>query len=81
MKINDKDYLEKKEFVVKLNEVLNMAKPHLTCEFKLGEEIGKNAGDEYVVVTCANGYQYHINVSCDSLAAVALDVFRAIVAK
>ena len=39
MKINDNLYNEKKEFVAKLNEALNFAKPHLTCEFKLGEEL------------------------------------------
>ena len=39
MNVNDKHYLEKKNFVAKLNEALNFAKPHLTCEFKLGEEL------------------------------------------
>lgn len=81
MKINDKDYLEKKVFVEKLNEVLNLAKPHLTCEFKLGEEIGKSEWDEYVVVTAINGYQYKICVTADSLAAIVEDVFRVIVTK
>ena len=81
MKINDKYYVEKKEFVAKLSECLNMAKPHLTCEFKLGEEIGKVPSDEYVVVTCANGYQYCVNVTADSLVCMAEEVFRAMVAK
>lgn len=39
MQINDKHYVQKKEFVEKLSEALNFAKPHLTCEFKLGEEL------------------------------------------
>ena len=81
MKINDKLYNEKKEFVAKLSECLNMAKPHLTCEYKLGEEIDKLNGCEYVVVTCANGYQYFVNVSCNSLAAIGEEVFRAMVCK
>lgn len=76
-----KNYVKKKEFVAKLSECLHMAKPHLTCEFKLGEEIGKSKDDEYVVVTAENGYQYKICVTADSLAAMAEDVFRAIVAK
>ena len=39
MTINSKYYAQKKEFVAKLSEVLNLAKPHLTCEYKLGEEL------------------------------------------
>lgn len=75
MKINDELYLEKKAFVAKLSELLNTAKPHLTCEFKLGEEIGKFQGDEYVVVTARNGYQYKVNVTCDSLSCIVQEVF------
>lgn len=81
MQINDKHYLENKYFVAKLSDALNFAKPHLTCEFKLGEEIGKIQGDEYVVVTARNGYQYFVNVSCSSLAAIGEEVFRAMVTK
>ena len=81
MKINDEFYLEKKAFVSKMSELLNMAKPHLTCEFKLGEEIDKDQGGEYVVVTAKNGYQYKINVSCDSLACIAEEVFRKMASK
>ena len=76
MKINDELYLEKKAFVAELSKLLNIAKPHLTCEFKLGEEIDKDHGGEYVVVTAKNGYQYKIDVTCDSLACVAEEVFR-----
>lgn len=40
MTINSKYYVQKKEFVEKLGEVLRMAKPHLvSCEYKLGEEL------------------------------------------
>ena len=81
MQINDKYYNEKKEFVEKLNTALNFAKPHLTCEFKLGEEVEKIKGVEYVVVTARNGYQYFVNVTANSLAAVGEEVFRAMVAK
>ena len=77
----NKYYNEKKEFVTKLSEALNFAKPHLTCEFKLGEEISKEEGGEYVVVTAKNGYQYFVNVTCNSLAAIGEEVFRAMVAK
>ena len=39
MQINDKYYIKKKNFVKKLSECLNLAKHHLTCEYKLGEEL------------------------------------------
>lgn len=102
MKINDKFYLEKKAFVAKLSELLNMAKPHLTCEFKLGDElptrkmyttsqnedsstvfteVDYQPSGEFVIVNCANGYKYEINVTADSLAAIAEEVFRAMVCK
>ena len=81
MKINDELYLEKKAFVAELSKLLNIAKPHLTCEFKLGEEIDKDHGGEYVVVTAKNGYQYKIDVTCDSLSCVAEEVFRKMASK
>ena len=92
MKINDKYYIQKKNFVAELSKVLNLAKPHLvSCEYKLGEElptetkwreyvengeivskqITEQPSGEYVIVTCANGYQYKINVTANSLAAIA----------
>lgn len=36
---------------------------------------------EYVVVTCENGYQYFLNVSGNSLAAIAETVFSKMVCK
>jgi hypothetical protein len=81
MKTYDKYYLEKRDFVAKLNEALNFAKPHLTCEFKLGEEIGKTQGIEYVVVTAKNGYQYFVNVTANSLALIGEEVFKAMAGK
>lgn len=81
MKINDKLYIEKKEFVAKLSDALNFAKPHLTCEYKLGEEIDKSHGYEFVVVTARNGYKYFVNVTADSLTAIGEEVFRAMMGK
>ena len=82
MKINDIYYERKKQFVAELGKLLNMAKPHLvSCEYKLGEEIDKSEGLEYVVVTAKNDYQYFINVSANSLAAIGEEVFRAMCCK
>ena len=81
MVVGDIYYNQKQEFVKKLSEVLNFAKPHLTCEFKLGEEINKNPSDEYVVVAASNGYKYYINVSCNSLALIGEEVFKAMCGK
>ena len=81
MVVGDIYYNQKQEFVKKLSEVLNFAKPHLTCEFKLGEEINKNPHDEYVVVTASNGYKYYINVSCNSLSAIGEEVFKEMCGK
>ena len=83
MTVGDKYYIQKKNFVAELSKVLHMAKPHLvSCEYKLGEEIDPDQpGGEYVVVTCENGYQYKINVSCNSLAAIGEEVFTKMVCK
>lgn len=83
MTIDSKYYVQKKEFVAKLGEVLRMAKPHLvSCEYKLGEEIASDhTSGEYVVVTCINGYQYELNVTANSLAAIGEEVFTAMVCK
>lgn len=81
MVVGDIYYNQNQEFVKKLSEALNLAKPHLTCEFKLGEEINKNPHDEYVVVTALNGYKYYINVSCNSLSAIGEEVFKEMCGK
>ena len=103
MEINSKYYVQKKEFVAKLGEVLRIAKPHLvSCEYKLGEElpmtkryitreteggsieytqIDYQPQGEFVIVTCENGHEYEINVSANSLAAIAEAVFVAMVCK
>ena len=81
MVVGDVYYNETQKFVEKLSEALNFAKPHLTCEFKLGEEINKNPHDEYVVVTASNGYKYYINVSCNSLSSIGEEVFKEMCGK
>ena len=81
MVVGDIYYNEKQEFVKKLSDVLNFAKPHLICEFKLGEEINKMPSAEYVVVTAENGYKYYIDVSCNSLALIGEEVFKAMCSK
>jgi hypothetical protein len=55
--------------------VLNLAKPHLTCEYT------PNIHGEYVTIHCANGYQYKVDVTADSLAAIAKEVFEQMVCK
>lgn len=89
--MNEKE--KKRNFVAKLSEVLNLAKPHLTCEYKLGEELPPEKvfnGEEtvlyqphgeFVVVTASNGYQYKISVSADSLCAIAEAVFSKMCCK
>ena len=81
MIVGDIYYNQNQEFVKKLSEALNFAKPHVTCEFKLGEEINKNPHDEYVVVTASNGYKYYINVSCNSLSSIGEEVFKQMCGK
>lgn len=101
MEINEKYYYEKKAFVSKLSELLNMAKPHLTCEFKFGGElpvedryvtketengieytqVKYQPSGEFVIVTAKNGYQYKVDVTADSLAAIVEEVFRAMAGK
>jgi hypothetical protein len=103
MTINDKYYVQKKEFVEKLGEVLRLAKPHLvSCEYKLGDElpvedryitrqtedgsteytrVDYQPSGEFVIVTCANGYSYRVDVTANSLAAIGEEVFRAMCCK
>lgn len=38
-------------------------------------------GDEYVVVVCRNGYQYHINVTGDSVVTMCAETFNFIQCK
>lgn len=78
--------MDKKEFVTKLGELLAIAKPNLVkCELVKGNEIEVSElnkayerympDDDYVLVTCENGYSYKINVTANSLSAIAQEVF------
>ena len=75
--------MEIKEFVHKCGEILSAAKPHLkSCEYKNGAEITDATefdrivkDDDYVVVTCENGYKYYVDVSGSSLCAIAEAIF------
>ena len=52
----DKYYAQKYEFVQEMSKLLNMAKPHLTCEFKLGEELSTEK--RYIREETYNGTSY-----------------------
>lgn len=72
-----KPHLVKCEF--KLGEELPMEKRYIeeeTSEGKAYHMVDWQPNGEYVVITAENGYQYKINVTADSLAAVAEEVFR-----
>ncbi len=71
------------EFVSKCGELLNAAKPHLlSCEYRLGKDMPPNKfkqymdEDEYVLVTCENGYTYDILITGNSLCATANAIFE-----
>lgn len=85
-------------FVNKLNEVLQLAKPHLTVHYALGENIklitGQeiyyrdtkgfspyHTGEEYLVIECEGGHQYVLNITANSLAAIAEELFKFVVCK
>lgn len=43
---------------------------------QLHRDIVPDVYAEYVVITCENGYQYFVNVTANSLAAIASAVFE-----
>ena len=47
----------------------------------LHPQIQPSEYDEWVVVACENGYEYFVPVSANSLAAIALAVFKATIDK
>lgn len=49
--------------------------PSLACD-NHGEPI--RVGDAYMVITCANGYKYYINVTADSPYTACAEVFKFI---
>lgn len=83
----------KAEFVEKCGEVLAIAKPNLVrCEYRMGKDIEPTATDkfvgqkfldkdEYVVVTCDNGYKYYLLVTANSLSAIAREIFNSMAHK
>ena len=77
-----KPNLVKCEF--KLGSELPTEKRYITEETPEGttfHQIDWQPDGEWVVVTCANGYEYKINISGNSLAAIAEAVFSAMVCK
>ena len=83
---------ERTKFVLKCGKLLKAAKPHLvSCELKKGEEISVNENnrqyecyipnDEYVVITCENGFHYVLPVEGNSLGAIAEEIFRSMAHK
>lgn len=80
------------EFVKKCGELLHMAQPHLiSCELKLGKDISDarkkfvqptiSPEEEYVVVTCSNGYNYNLCVEANSLCGIAAEIFSKMLHK
>ena len=64
---------------LKLGSELPIEKRYITEETPEGtayHQIDWQPDGEWVIVTCENNYQYKINVSADSLAAIAEEVFR-----
>ena len=63
--------MDRAEFVAKCGELLAIAKPHLVkCEYFTRYE------EEFVQVTCENGHKYEINITANSLAAIAYQIFN-----
>lgn len=85
-------------FVNKLSEVLQLAKPHLTVRYALGQDIKLKTAEEiyfmeskgfspyhkneeYLVIDCDGGHQYVKNITANSLAAIAEELFKFVVCK
>lgn len=74
--------MNKAEFTGKCGELLNMANSDLVkCEYKKGSDLdpkkhNKYPDDEFVLITCKNGYNYLINVTCNSLMGIASAIFN-----
>jgi len=75
--------VERAEYVTKVGELLRIGKPNLvSCELKLERDIPVKEGgpryipdDEYVVITCKNGFTYVCPVEGNVLHDIAWDVF------
>lgn len=90
--------VSKVEFVNKCNEVLKLAKPHLSVQYVHGKDIeltnaeeiyyqqqnGRSPyydNEEYLLITCENEYHYVRNITANSLAAIAEELFKFVVCK
>lgn len=90
--------VSKIEFVNKCNEVLKLAKPHLSVQYVYGKDIeltnaeeiyyqqqnGRSPyydNEEYLLITCENEYHYVRNITANSLAAIAEELFKFVVCK
>ena len=88
----------KTEFVNKCNEVLKLAKPHLSVQYVRGKDIELTTveeryylqqnghspyldNEEYLLITCENEYHYVRNITANSLAAIAEELFKFVVCK
>lgn len=86
------------EFVNKCNEVLRLAKPHLSVQYVHGRDIELTTfeekyfvqqhgcspyfdNEEYLLITCNNGHHYARNITANSLAAIAEELFKFVVCK
>lgn len=69
----------------KLGEELSVEDRYITRQTEDGSteytRVDYQPQGEFVIVTCSNGYQYKVNVSANSLAAIAEAVFSAMVCK
>lgn len=64
------------EYIVMNDDYLStLALPQLACD-SCGHNLIKD--DEYMIITCSNGYKYYINVTADSVLAACAEVFNFI---
>ena len=74
--------MDKAEFVSRCGELLAVAKPNLvSCELRLGKDIAENTfekyipDEEYVEITCKNGYTYVRPIEGNTLCDIACEIF------
>lgn len=72
--IIDQETAEKMQFVEELENTVILASK-LTVK---NLEYRRQGSYETVTINFENGYAKHVNVSCDSLTAIALDVLAAL---
>ncbi|MBQ7052336.1 MAG: hypothetical protein IJN79_06030 [Clostridia bacterium] len=62
-------------FVMDDEYLSNLAYPELSRDNN-GNRL--MAGDQYMIITCANGYLYYVNISGDSVLTACAEVFQLI---